>query len=388
MASVRADFQIACGSAGGNYLYPSTSKGGMRTCFSTILLLLLAGVARAALPTTQPIMATSDPVRENGIEFQAVAQAHWPVPAAGEKSDIQTGLKVTNRTERVVKVNLFDTVRIVLKDSAGRSLPLLGGRDRTTYPDPLVLAAGESKTIARNAALEWLKAGDGLRLIGQDGTGGVWYFDGLKPGNYTLSFEYENSEQMVQNLPNRPAPHAIDLKAGPYWFGKAKTKEAAVEIVEAGKGALTGADWQVVLKKKDDKVAITADGGKAIFSITSPSGIGAATIERKGERSPQTVVVRLHLRGLEFFAVSSGKVKVSAASDGKTAREHLWPESREGPALDKNSPYWMGIRGFDGSGKPANAAPIQDGWFEITLPKAILDQGKSLKLEWIDFYRG
>ena len=204
----------------------------MRTCISTLLLLLLTSVGGAAVPTTQPIAAATDPVRENGIEFQAVVQARWPIPAAGEKTEIQLGLKVTNRTEKVVQINLFDTVQIVLKDATGRSLPIQGGRDRTTYPDPRILAPAEAGTIARNASLEWLKNGDGLRIIGRDGTGGIWYIDGLKAGKYALSFEYENTEQMVRDLPNRPAPHAIDLKAGPYWYGKVKTKEAEVEIVE------------------------------------------------------------------------------------------------------------------------------------------------------------
>ena len=50
--------------------------------------------------------------------------------------------------------------------------------------------------------------------------------------------------------------------------------------------------------------------------------------------------------------------------------------------------YWMNIEAFDKSGKPAAGVPLQDGWFEITLPKAILDEGNRVRLGWIDFYRG
>ena len=147
------------------------------------------------------------------------------------------------------------------------------------------------------------------------------------------------------------------------------------------------AAWQINLKKKDDKVAIAIDGEKTIFTITSPSGIGSATVGPKSKQWPATVVVRLHLRGLESFAVSNGTVKVSAAWDGKLAREQLWVEGKEGPALDASNRLWVNMRAFDAAGKPAVAVPIQDGWFEVMVPNTILDEGASLKLDWIDFHR-
>ena len=147
------------------------------------------------------------------------------------------------------------------------------------------------------------------------------------------------------------------------------------------------AAWQINLKKKDDKVAIAIEGEKTIFTITSPSGIGSATVEPKTRQWPATVVVRLHLRGLESFAASNGNVKVSAAWDGKLAREQLWVEDKEGPALDASNRLWLSMRAFDAAGEPAVAVPIQDGWFEVTVPKAMLDEGASLRLDWIDFYR-
>lgn len=47
------------------------------------------------------------------------------------------------------------------------------------------------------------------------------------------------------------------------------------------------------------------------------------------------------------------------------------------------------IEVFDAAGKPITGLPDKDGYFEIKLPKALLEsQSKSLTLGWIDFYGG
>jgi hypothetical protein len=39
-------------------------------------------------------------------------------------------------------------------------------------------------------------------------------------------------------------------------------------------------------------------------------------------------------------------------------------------------------------GKPATTIPLNDGYFEIQLPKALFeDNPKSITVNWIDFYR-
>ena len=46
------------------------------------------------------------------------------------------------------------------------------------------------------------------------------------------------------------------------------------------------------------------------------------------------------------------------------------------------------IKVLDAHGKPANGLPEKGGYFEIRLPKALLEnQPKCLELGWIDFYR-
>ncbi len=39
-------------------------------------------------------------------------------------------------------------------------------------------------------------------------------------------------------------------------------------------------------------------------------------------------------------------------------------------------------------GKPAKTIPLDDGYFEMQLPKALFeDNPKSITINWIDFYR-
>ncbi|MFI5380219.1 MAG: M56 family metallopeptidase, partial [Tepidisphaerales bacterium] len=200
----------------------------------------LAAGERAPTPLTRPVVA--QPVKENGLEFQTVAQAEWPIPAPGGKTEIQLGLKVTYPVLKSAKqvpqqINLFDTVRLVLEDSAGRSLPWSYGRDRSTIPDPLIIAPGQTKTIARNATLQWMSTGEGLRLLGRDEAGSLWWFDGLKPGKYTLAFELENTPESTQIAVNRPfRMNFVDPKDAPFWMGKVATREAAVELAAIAAG--------------------------------------------------------------------------------------------------------------------------------------------------------
>ncbi|MFM9069288.1 MAG: hypothetical protein ACKOUR_18440 [Planctomycetota bacterium] len=48
----------------------------------------------------------------------------------------------------------------------------------------------------------------------------------------------------------------------------------------------------------------------------------------------------------------------------------------------------MEIQTFGSDGQPAKTIPLQDGYFEMQLPKAfIAGNPKSITLNWIDFYR-
>ena len=71
--------------------------------------------------------------------------------------------------------------------------------------------------------------------------------------------------------------------------------------------------FQVTTRRKDDSVEVRADKDKTLFIIQSPFGISQAVIERKDEKWPGAVVLRLCLKGLESFRASNGKVTLDAA---------------------------------------------------------------------------
>jgi hypothetical protein len=115
-------------------------------------------------------------------------------------------------------------------------------------------------------------------------------------------------------------------------------------------------------------------------------------VDRKADRWPDELILRVHLRGLESLTLSSGDVKLAASvlSHGDNQRLlHLWKDGKEGSQLEKNSRYWMDIQTLDANGKAIKDLPDKGGWFEMKIPKAMLtDQSKTITLEWIDFYRG
>jgi hypothetical protein len=134
------------------------------------------------------------------------------------------------------------------------------------------------------------------------------------------------------------------------------------------------AKFKITTKKTDDSVTIQTEKEKTIFVVKSPSGISQATIERTEEKWPEVIVLRLHLKGLENFKVSNGKVTLHAAVSMGKVRQ--WKDGKEKEPLQGEDPFWMPFR-----------AP--EGQFELLLPKAFLaDNPKSITINWIDFYRG
>ena len=148
--------------------------------------------------------------------------------------------------------------------------------------------------------------------------------------------------------------------------------------------------FKITTKKQDDAVEVRADKEKVTFIVKSPSGISQAVIEPQDDW-PKIVVLRLHLKGLESFRVSNGKTRLDAAvsiQEGKP-KVRLWKDGKEDAPLDENSPFWTDIRMVGGDGKPASEIPLKNGYFQMTLPRAIFEGNpKAITVAWIDFYRG
>jgi hypothetical protein len=150
------------------------------------------------------------------------------------------------------------------------------------------------------------------------------------------------------------------------------------------------AKFKITMKQKDDSVEVAAEKDKAVFAVKSPFGISQAVIERLEDTWPKAVVLRLHLKGLERFRASNGKITLDAAvsSQEGMVKVRLWKDGKEDAPLDDKSPFWAVIRMVGNDGKPGKEIPLQDGYFEVTMPRAFFEGNpKSITLNWIDFYR-
>jgi hypothetical protein len=66
----------------------------------------------------------------------------------------------------------------------------------------------------------------------------------------------------------------------------------------------------------------------------------------------------------------------------------IWKDGKEDAPLDDKNAFWTDIRIMGDDGKSAKELPLKDGYFEMSLPKALFEgQPKSITLNWIDFYR-
>ena len=146
--------------------------------------------------------------------------------------------------------------------------------------------------------------------------------------------------------------------------------------------------FKLVTKRDNDIVEVKVESDNAIFSVRSPFGISQITIERTNEKWPNSVVLRLHLKGLENFKVTNGTITLEAAASSQDGKVRQWKDGKEDSLLDAESPYWMEIRLVGKDGKPVKTIPLDGGYFELQLPKALFKNNpKSITVNWIDFYR-
>lgn len=146
--------------------------------------------------------------------------------------------------------------------------------------------------------------------------------------------------------------------------------------------------FTITTKRNNDRIEVKAEQDKVAFSIYSPAGISNAVIERKDENKwPETVLLRLHLKGLESFQASNGKITLNAAVSSQSGSIRVWRDKKEDALLNARSPYWVQVRRI-GGGKAARSIPINDGHIELRLPRAFFDgDPKAITVNWIDFYR-
>lgn len=146
--------------------------------------------------------------------------------------------------------------------------------------------------------------------------------------------------------------------------------------------------YKFTSNREDDKLTVKVEKDRTLFDITSPTGIGEMVIERTGENWPETLVVHLHISGLDHFHAKSEKVTIigfmSSQSEGKVS---LSVDKKKDDPKDPKSEFFMDFKMIGKDGKPATELP-KGGYFEFKLPKPFLEGNpKSVTLAWIDFLR-
>ena len=170
-----------------------------------------------------------------------------------------------------------------------------------------------------------------------------------------------------------------------------------------GKGAISAEDtrvgqgiWvlfeklpEVTMREAGDTASVRSQGKTAVYGIRSASGIGRATITPwMGWK--ERVILRLHLKGLESLVVSNGTVQLEASVLSHSGNpRHLTLKDADGERkIREGDSYWMPIEALDARGEPTDGLPGPNGCFQVQLPAALLgDSIKSLRVEWVDFYR-
>jgi len=148
----------------------------------------------------------------------------------------------------------------------------------------------------------------------------------------------------------------------------------------------------------EEEHSLAKEDDTTVVNIRSKRGIGRTSILAKDGQWPKKLVLRLHLKGLEKFEISDGKQSLitSVSSTRQPRRKDPTTYLTKGAGAGRENldnqirvdhPFSLNVKLVPGDGAAAKI-PLK-GYFEIEVPADLL-KGKpeSLKLHWIDFYRG
>jgi hypothetical protein len=150
----------------------------------------------------------------------------------------------------------------------------------------------------------------------------------------------------------------------------------------------------------EPQLTVTTDGegNRAMYSLAdettyldifSESGIGSAAVELRSGDSPDNLVLRLHLKGLEELKVIGDPLELklwAANGEDPAFSQSIRQVDGEEQPLTPGSPYWMEARVVTEQEPPA--IPLDEGYFEVRLPKELLNSSrKVITIYWVDFFR-
>ena len=146
-------------------------------------------------------------------------------------------------------------------------------------------------------------------------------------------------------------------------------------------------EFKVTAKNADDAIAILDEDSQTIIEIHSDFGIGSASFELVSGSMPDTLLLRLHLKGLEDFQLISPQTTIAASLSSSQVfniiSQRIVSSTSDQPILSID-PLWMNIDIVSENRK----IPLEEGYFEITIPREFIrNAGDSFEIKWIDFYR-
>ena len=147
--------------------------------------------------------------------------------------------------------------------------------------------------------------------------------------------------------------------------------------------------FRLTAEGNGNELTVSTEGETAIVDVQSQSGIGSATIKLVSGEFPENIVLRLHIQGLEEFSLSYNETTITASvssSDSRSVFQSVASPEEGERSITPDSPSWLDIVLV--SDQAATHVPIDQEYFEITLPEGLLRVGdRSFSIQWIDFYR-
>jgi len=139
--------------------------------------------------------------------------------------------------------------------------------------------------------------------------------------------------------------------------------------------------YDIKLRKAADTLVTGKEKDRTIFIVTSPGGIGGATVNLKVGQWPENVTLRLQyqqgkgMTNLENLTLSTERIRIegNANSSGKF---RFW-------FLDGNK--------SPGKREPAGTLNVlvtkHKDWLDVNLPSFALSGSSGVEISWIDVYR-
>jgi hypothetical protein len=139
--------------------------------------------------------------------------------------------------------------------------------------------------------------------------------------------------------------------------------------------------YDIKLRKAADTLVTGKEKDRTIFIVTSPGGIGGATMHLKSGQWPENVTLRLQyqqgkgMTNLENLTLTTERIRIEgdAKSSGKF---RFW-------FLDANKSA--------GKREPAGTLNVivakQKDFMDVALPSSLLMGSSSVEISWVDVYR-